>query len=163
MEDENIDIMGCPDGYHHFRQHNPIAINTFLMFGKIEHLKDVDFRNIAFSYNVNGYINNMSLSYKEEYLSDFVFEHDKQHDCCSDEFEPYYAFMWKMKDMKLKFSYLYPFFDDRFKSTNPRLCKESNDICIHMWYTRECNSNSDVHGMKNIDRYLKLENEILKK
>jgi hypothetical protein len=32
-----------------------------------------------------------------------------------------------------------------------------------MWYTREWNSNSDVHGMKNIDRYLKLENEILKK
>ncbi len=29
MEDDNIDLLGCPDGYHHFRGANPVALNTF--------------------------------------------------------------------------------------------------------------------------------------
>lgn len=58
-----------------------------------------------------------------------------------------------MKEMGCKFDYLYPFFDDRFKSTNPRLEKDSDDIGIHMWYTRNCDSNMDVWGLPNVERY----------
>ena len=43
MESESIDLMGCSDGYHHFRQNNPVAINTFFMIGKVEHLEKIDF------------------------------------------------------------------------------------------------------------------------
>ncbi len=34
--------------------------------------------------------------------------------------------------------------------------EDSGDIGIHMWYTRQWNSEMDVWGMKNIDRYNKI-------
>jgi hypothetical protein len=65
-----------------------------------------------------------------------------------------------MKDIGCKFNYLYPHFDDRFKSTNPRISENSNDIGIHMWFVRDSNSEMDIHGMKNCDRYKKIEEYI---
>lgn len=157
MENDNIDLFGCSDGYHHFRQHNPIAINTFLMFGKVEHLKDLNFSDIKFQWIGDSYINSYNLHYKEIWGENFDYKHKKLSHCKFDNFEPYYAFLWKMKENGLNFDYLYPHFDDRFKSTNPRLNEESKDIGIHMWYTREWNSSMDVFGVKNIDRYNNLE------
>ncbi len=61
-----------------------------------------------------------------------------------------------MKELGCKFDYLYPYFDDRFKS-NPRLEKDSLDIGIHMWYTRNWNSEMDVWGLKNVERYNRVE------
>jgi len=50
MESENIDLIGCPDGYHQFRGANPVAINTFLMYGKVDDVKkiNVDLKNMTF-------------------------------------------------------------------------------------------------------------------
>lgn len=164
IDDNDIDIIGCPDGYHEYRGANPIAINTFLMVGRVDKLKDINLSNISFMYGTNGWMNNLGLSFKESYKDDFDYKFTKKGGGnLTFEQEPYYAFLWALKDAGCKFDYLFPHFDDRFKSTNPRVEEDSNDIGIHMWYTREWNSNSDVHGMKNIDRYLKLENEILKK
>jgi hypothetical protein len=157
MELEGIDLLGCSDGYHHFRQNNPVAINTFFMIGKIEHLRELDFSDIVIGWNAGSYINTYELHFKEEYLKDFQYNHTKMADCKYNDFEPYYAFQWKMKEMGLKFDYLYPHFDERFKSTNPRLDESSDDIGIHMWYTRQWNSHMDVWGMSNIDRYNKIE------
>jgi hypothetical protein len=157
MESEGIDLLGCSDGYHHFRQNNPVAINTFFMIGKIEHLRELDFSDIRIGWNGGSYINSYGLHFKEEYLKDFQYNHKKMADCKYNDFEPYYAFQWKMKEMGLKFDYLYPHFDERFKSTNPRLNEDSGDIGIHMWYTRQWNFEMDVFGMKNIDRYNKIE------
>ena len=124
----------------------------------------VNLSNISFVYGTNGWMNNLGLSFKESYKDDFDYKFTKKGGGdLTFEQEPYYTFLCALKDAGCKFDYLFPNFDDRFKSTNPRVEEDSNDIGIHMWYTRECNSNSDVHGMKNIDRYLKLENEILKK
>jgi hypothetical protein len=67
-----------------------------------------------------------------------------------------------MKELNLKFDYLYPHFDKTLKSTNPRINETSPDIGIHMWYTRQWNSDMDVHGLPNIERYNKVE-EFLKK
>jgi hypothetical protein len=58
-----------------------------------------------------------------------------------------------MKEVGCKFDYLYPHFDERFKSTNPRLKEDSIDIGIHMWYTRQWNTDMDVWGLPNIKRY----------
>jgi hypothetical protein len=157
MESEGIDLIGCSDGYHHFRQNNPVAINTFFMIGRVGNLKDINFNDIKIDWNGNSYINNYNLHFKMEYLDDFEYKHNKMADCKYNDIEPYYAFQWKMKNTGLKFDYLYPHFDDRFKSTNPRLDENSKDIGIHMWYTRQWNSEMDVWGMKNIDRYNKIE------
>jgi hypothetical protein len=161
MENDNVNIMGCPDGYHQYRGANPIAINSFLLFGRVDDLRKVDFNGIMFSYTNIGWVNNMGLSFKESYKKDYNYRFDINGGSDFNfEQEPYYAFMWKMKEMGLKFDYLYPHFDNKFKSTNPRIEEDSKDIGIHMWYVRDWFRNNIVHGMSNIERYSLLEKEI---
>jgi hypothetical protein len=158
MESDDLDIVGCPDGYNHYRGANPVAINTFLMFGRISKLKQINIDNIMFNYNHKGWVNNYNLIFKEEYKKDFNYKFIKQGDGnFVFEQEPYYAFLWAMKSIGCKFDYLFPFFDERFKSTNPRIEEDSNDIGIHMWFTRNWNSQEIIHGLPNIERYEKIE------
>ncbi len=162
MELENLDLLGVPDGLHHYRGANPVAINSFFMIGRLDKLKLLDFSKIQFNYTQRGWVNNYGLIFKDCYKKDWTY---KFKEIGSSNFnfeqEPYYAFMWSMKEIGCKFDYLYPHFDDRFKSTNPRLSDGSNDIGIHMWYTRNWDSDMDVWGMKNKDRYSLVENYIL--
>lgn len=158
MESENIDIMGIPDGFNHYRGANPVAVNTFLMIGRVDRLKDLNFNNIRFGYTKEGWINNMNLRYKEEYAKDWNYQFRIQGGSnFVFEQEPYYAFLWTLKEKGCKFDYFFPYFDDRFKSTNPRLSEDSKDIAIHMWYTRQWNSEMDVHGLPNSERYKRVE------
>lgn len=161
IEDCEIDLLGVSDGYHHYRGANPVAINTFLLIGKIEHLINLDFTNIRFGFGESGWSNNLGLKFDNEYLKDFDYEHKKQG-ASNFEFEqePYYAFLWELKKLGCKFGYLFPYFDERFKSTNPRINEDSKDIGIHMWYTREWNSNNDVWGLPNIVRYNSIEKHL---
>lgn len=168
MESDNIDIIGCPDGYQHFRGANPIAFNSFFMIGRVSDIKkiEIDFQKIDFKIiTPNGidysWQNNYGLSFIEEYRIGFNYQFKIQG---GSNFivnqEPYYAFMWNMKDQGCKFEYLFPFFDDRFKSTNPRIDESSEDIGIHMWYCREYNSNTIIHGVSNVERYNRVEKYI---
>lgn len=160
MEKNNIDLMGVPDGYFQYRHTNPIALNSFLMFGKIDKLKRIDLSNIIFNYDDTlGWCNNLNLVFKEEYMKNWQYNfHIQGNSNFKLEQEPYYAFMWKMKENGCNFDYLFPYFDDRFKSTNPRLTENSIDIGIHMWYTRCWYSIMDVFGVPNNKRYENLEN-----
>lgn len=162
MMDE-YDLVGIPDGYHHYRGANPIAINTFLMIGKIEILRKINLSGIKFRYDQNlGWINNKNLKYKDSYSIDWNYEFTKNGQSnFKFEQEPYYAFMWAMKEAGAKFGYLYPHFDEKFKSTNPRISENSKDIGIHMWYTRNWNSNMDVWGIPNCKRYEMIESYLL--
>jgi len=160
MEDDNIDIMGVPDGYHKYRGANPVAINSFLMIGRRSILGNINLDDIRFQYNqLDGWINNKGLKFKNDYKSDFKypFNDREEHHNFYFEQEPYYAFLWSLKENGAKIGYLFAHFDDRFKSTNPRLDESSPDIGIHMWYTRQWNSTFDVHGISNIERYNRVE------
>jgi hypothetical protein len=162
MEESDIDLLGCPDGYHKYRGANPVAINTFLMIGKVDKLKNINLNNIKFAYTERGWINNLGLLFKDDYKIDFNYKFEKNGDGkFYFEQEPYYAFMWYMKEIGCKFDYLYPYFDDRFKSTNPRLDDKSQDIGIHMWYTRQWNQPMDVWGMPNSERYNLIEKYLI--
>jgi hypothetical protein len=167
FELNNIDLMGCSEGYHHFRGANPVAINTFFMIGRISDIKKIDndsLRNAKYTivtYNggEHSWLNSLDIKYKEQHAEDFHYPFDIQGGSnFKYEQEPYYAFLWSMKELGCKFDYLYPHFDVRFKSTNPRLEKESADIGIHMWYTRHWESSMDVHGVPNYERYQNIEN-----
>lgn len=165
MEDENIGLMGCSDGYHHYRGANPVALNTFIMFGRIEDLKKIDIDLAKGNYQLGtydnksySYFNNLGLKYETDFSKDFIYPHKIQGGCnFTVEQEPYYAFLWSMKKIGVKFGYLYPHFDEYYKSTNPRIDEESKDIGIHMWYTRQWNNSMDVHGLPNIERYQRIE------
>jgi hypothetical protein len=78
MESEYLDLVGCPDGYHQYRGANPVAINTFLMFGRVSKLKDIELVDIKFNYNEKGWINNYNLMYKDDYKKDFLYRFTKQ-------------------------------------------------------------------------------------
>jgi hypothetical protein len=168
METDGIDMIGCPDGYHHYRGANPVSFNSFFMIGRISDIKkiDIDFEKIRIGMaSISGsisWINNYDLNFKESYKEDFNYPFKIQggSNYLVNQ-EPYYAFIWKMKEIGCKFGYLFPYFDERFKSTNPRISEDSEDIGIHMWYTRNWNNSEDVHGMKNIDRYNVVEKFIL--
>jgi hypothetical protein len=168
MESNNIDLIGCSDGYHHFRGANPVAINTFFMCGRVSDIKNIniDLKNLKYqlsTFDGKNYLwlNSVNLRFKDEYKNGFEYNHEKFGDSnFKSEQEPYYAFLWLMKDLGCKFDYLYPHFDERFKSTNPRLTKDSDDIGIHMWYTRQWNSDMDVWGLPNIERYNRVEKYI---
>lgn len=168
LENGECDLLGCPDGYHHFRGANPVAINTFLMIGRVEDIKrlNIDLKSAKYQLGTNdhktySWFNNLGIKFKEEYKKDFDYRFEYQGGSnFQNDHEPYYAFLWSMKELGCKFDYLYPFFDERFKSTNPRLEKDSDDIGIHMWYTRQWNSSMDVWGLPNVERYNLLEKYI---
>ena len=165
MESENIDLMGCPDGYHHYRGANPVAINTFLLIGRVDDVKKLELDLKSANYTLGTYdgrtfvwVNNFGIRFREDYKKDFNYPFQQQGGCnFNDDHEPYYAFLWSMKELGCKFDYLYPFFDERFKSTNPRFDENSSDIGIHMWYTREWTNQMDVHGLPNVERYNRVE------
>lgn len=169
MESENIDLIGCPDGYHHFRGANPVAINTFLMFGRVDDVKRINTDLKSMTFNLTSF-DNISYSWKnsedikfnDSYKSDFNYPFEEQGGSnFINEHEPYYAFLWTIKELGCKFDYLYPHFDSRFKSTNARLNKNSSDIGIHMWYTRNWHETFDVHGLPNRVRYEEVEKMLL--
>lgn len=168
MESENLDLVGCSDGYHHYRGANPVAINTFLMYGRVEHIKKIDIDLKSLKYELKSFdglyhwTNSADIKMEKSYSDDFVYNHkingNGNFNC---EQEPYYAFLWTMKKIGCKFDYLYPYFDIEYKSTNPRLSENSDDIGIHMWYTREWNQDFDVWGLPNKVRYERLEKMLL--
>jgi hypothetical protein len=169
MELDGSDLVGCSEGYHHYRGANPVAINTFLMFGRVEHIKKIstDLKKLIFnltSFDGKSYywVNDKLIRYDKSYGDDFNYPHKIQGESnFINEQEPYYAFIWTMKKMGCKFDYLYPHFGDRFKSTNPRLTENSEDIGIHMWFTRNWHETFDVHGLPNRVRYEEVEKMLL--
>lgn len=169
METDKIDLMGVADGYHEYRGANPVAINTFLLIGRVDDIKKINFNfnDAKFTYGTYDgtsytWVNNFGINFKEEYKRDFNYPHKISGGYnFKNEQEPYYLFLWLMKEVGCKFGYLYPNFDNNYKSTNPRIDENSPDIGIHMWYTRQWNNSMDVHGMANIDRYNAVEKYLL--
>lgn len=131
------------------------------MIGRVDDIKRLKLDLKSAKYQLGTYdgrtyswFNDLEIRFKEEYKINFRYPFEYQGGCnFQNEHEPYYAFLWSMKELGCRFDYLYPYFDDRFKSTNPRLEKESPDIGIHMWYTRQWNTEMDVWGLPNIKRY----------
>lgn len=161
METNGIDIVGPSDGFSHYRSANGVAMNSFLLIGKVDILKHINLNGIQFKYDRDiGWMNSFGLSFKEEYLKDFNYTHPVVSGGCNFKFEqePYYAFFWQLKENGCKFEYLYNHFDENFKSSNLRMDINSPDICIHMWYTRQWSDSFDVWGLPNNVRYERVKN-----
>lgn len=167
MEESNIDICGVPDGYHHYRGANSMAINTFFMVVSIskvlevEPLLNLDQLQFVYDHN-NGWMNNFGVIFDKSHLDGYHYKFPTQENGSNYYFEqePYYYFLWMMMNNGAKFDYLYPHFDDTYKSTNPRIDENSPDIAIHLWYTRQWNTTMDVWGLPNIERYNRLETNL---
>jgi len=165
MEREDISLSAVSDGYHHYRGANPVAINSFFMIGNVDHFNSLNFSldAIEFWHQPEGWRNSMGILYDEDkHKNNFEYIHEIHGgENYEYEQEPYYMVLWMLKEAGRKFYYLYPSFDEHFKSTNPRIDKDSKDIAIHMWYTRNWSSHMNVHGLPNVERYKMVEDYLL--
>ena len=55
---DEYDFIGCPDGYHPARTANPIVINPFLLFGRIDKLKMCQYDMSSLKYRTKFTYNN---------------------------------------------------------------------------------------------------------
>jgi hypothetical protein len=163
MNDNNLDISGPPDGHFEYRSGNHMALNSFFM---IMNRKCIDV-----------WFNRKSIpQFKKEWIEEYPYE-KKNHShyeydmefgssgkplgvIWKPETEPYYDFMWVLKDSGCKFNYLEPKFGEEFQTTNLL-----NDTIIHMWHQRERWEDrivSPIHRMGNKSRFDGIIKKIIK-
>jgi hypothetical protein len=134
MIDTNIDISGPPDGHFEYRSGNHMALNSFFM---IMNRKCID-----------AWFNRKYVpQFKKEWIEEYPYE-KKNHShyewemefgssgkplglIWKPETEPYYDFMWVLKESEIKFHYMEPSLGD-LQTTNLL-----NNSIIHMWHQRE--------------------------
>jgi len=154
MTDNNYDIAGPPDGHFEYRSGNHMALNSFFM---IMNRKCID------SWNNRTAV----CQFKSEWIEEYPYE-KKNHShyewdmefgssgkplglIWKPETEPYYDFMWVLKEARCRFHYLEPVFGDEFQTTNLL-----NNTIIHMWHQRERWVDrvvSPLHKMTNKSRF----------
>ena len=115
----------------------------------------------------------MRKLFKEEWIEEYPFEKESDTKYIYDmKFgsegghwiagsEPYYDFMWVLKEAGIKFKYLEPKYDEEFQTTNLL-----NDTIVHMWFQRQWSSKnkvSKVHKMGNFYRFRGVIDKIKKK
>lgn len=156
MQKNNIDISGCPDGFHEYRSGNNIALNSFFM---IMNKRCIEFWHSRDRNNLPQFKSEWLEEYpykktniaRYEYNMEFGSTGKPFHLIYKDGTEPYYDFMWVLKDLGAKFYYLEPSFGEKYKTTNLL-----NNTVIHMWHQRERWSNnivSTLHDTSNKSRY----------
>ena len=154
MIDNNYDIAGPPDGYFEYRSGNHMAFNSFFM---IMNRRCID----------TWHTRTNVPQFKKEWIEEYPYEkRNHSHYEYNMEFgssgkpigsiwkpetEPYYDFMWVLKEGGMKFNYLEPVFGEEFQTTNLL-----NNTIIHMWHQRERFVDgivSPIHKMSNKSRF----------
>lgn len=154
MTENEYDIAGPPDGHFEYRSGNHLALNSFFM---IMNRKCID----SWNNRTN------TPQFKKEWIEEYPYE-KKNHShyeynmefgssgkplgiIWKPETEPYYDFMWVLKENGCKFHYLEPIFGQEFQTTNLL-----NNTIIHMWHQRERWQDrivSPLHKMTNKQRF----------
>jgi hypothetical protein len=108
---------------------------------------------------------------KEEYEKGFIddiyidgiIKHKMSHNFCDLSFSPwtgdiFYPLFWSILENGYKIKYIYPNYGGKnLESTNPSIEKGSPEFLIHMWFTREWNTE------KHINRYNYAESILINK
>mgnify|MGYP007071570912 CR=1 FL=1 len=146
MKNSEYDCAGVPDAHFNFRQNTNLVYNSFFMVFKhksLLKLKGYNYKGLKFDTK---YIDNV------KHVHNYPLPNGYKHG----DFEPYYDFMWALHENNFKLYFLYPYEDNEFITTNPKIDKQSDYIGIHMWYSRIWNSDYVVHGIPNNERYKKV-------
>jgi hypothetical protein len=154
MIDNKIDIAGPPDGHFEYRSGNHMAFNSFFM--------------VMNRRCIDSWSNRRNIpQFKKEWIEEYPYE-KKNHShyewnmeygssgkplgmIWKPETEPYYDFMWVLKESGCRFHYLEPSFGEEFQTTNLL-----NGEVIHMWHQRERWQDrivSPLHKMTNKMRF----------
>lgn len=160
MIENNLDIAGPPDGHFEYRSGNHMAFNSFFM--------------IMNRRCIDAWFNKKSIpQFKKEWIEEYPYQ-KKNHShyeynmefgssgkplnmIWKPETEPYYDFMWVLKDAGIKFYYLEPVFDKEFQTTNLL-----NGTIIHMWHQRERWEDRIISPLHKISNKIRFDNVIKK-
>lgn len=166
LENQTFDILGCSDGYHPFRTCNPIAMNPFLLFGRVSDFTNFDINFSKLKYKIKNlpglfvkgqhhqWTNSAGIKYKHSYRESFFYPHPILSESnFQDGKEPYYCLFWYLKDKGLRFGYLYPHMDKDLVTTNPKINESSPEMAIHVWESRNMNSSSKLFGKTARQRF----------
>lgn len=144
MQTDNIQLYGPADAWNPWRKFNPVACNPFFMIGNTKFTID--------SWKNAKYESRFEKKWYDDLMKEYPFAKNGKINIDTD-YEPFYCFFWSLKKNGGKFKYFYQEQDPVHKGTNLRISPESPIFCKHLWYSRFWNSNMDVFGVKNIDRY----------
>jgi hypothetical protein len=155
MEINGYDISGCPDGYHEYRSGNHMALNSFFMIVNRRALEswknwilNMEMSNI---YHFPQFNRDWIEEYPYEKRNDSVYTDNQPWNVWVPNTEPYYNFMWVLKESGIKFHYMYPEYDPELSTTNLL-----DGSVIHAWYQRERWVDkivSPIHKYNNKDRF----------
>ncbi len=148
MNENGCQIAGPPDAWHHYRNYNPMALNSFFMACS---------REVVLAWQKRTHIPRFRREWIEEIpwpepkLNPGVFDTEADPMTWkSGAVEPYYGFFWVLKEAGIRFRYLpVGFVQELAVST---LLDSS---IWHAWYLRERHSDKqlDSHGCPNRERY----------
>jgi hypothetical protein len=152
MLKNNFGIGGCPDGHHEYRNCNHMAINSFFMIIR----RDTLIKWKSFLETKKEF-----PQFKKEWLKPYPFEiknksiilESQQWGSWQPGSEPYYNFMWVLKEMGVEFNYMKPGFDSENSCTTLL-----NNTIIHAWYLRQIDSSKIVSPLHKIENNKRFEN-----
>jgi hypothetical protein len=154
MIDNKYDIAGPPDGHFEYRSGNHMAFNSFFMIMN-RNCIDAWWNKTVIPQFKNEWIEEYPYEKKNhshyEYNMEFGSSGKPLGTIWKPETEPYYDFMWVLKESGLNFHYLEPVFGQEFQTTNLL-----NGTIIHMWHQRERlidNIVSTLHKISNKQRF----------
>lgn len=126
------DLIGTPDSDVPYREDvNNVAMNSFFMMGRVDSLQDINVPEVRkLRFNPEIHASRANVVYKGS----------------KPDFEPYYGFFWHLLNNNKRFKYLDVRFDERFRSSNPRLGSNYSDICMHLWYSRVWRQHEDRYN-----------------
>lgn len=136
MHENEYSLCGIPDGGNRWRRWNPVAINPFFMIGNVKDTLESWSKNPEKNIKWNP-------EWKKFYDKDKIIDESR---CEFVDFksrpwqgDPFYTFYWSYLQNNKKIYYLYPEHNERYDSTSPKMSKESDILCHHLWYSREWN------------------------
>jgi hypothetical protein len=135
MIENGIDISGCPDGHFEYRSGNHMALNSFFMIMNRKCIDSWFDRKEVPQFRkewIEEYPYKKTNVSHYEWNMEFGTSGKPLHLIWKPDTEPYYDFMWVLKDAGCKFFYIEPVFGEEFQTTNLL-----NGTIIHMWHQRE--------------------------
>lgn len=150
MKDESAHLYGPCDAWVMWRAGNPVACNPFFMIGDTQFTNDSWNKFSSAKFEQRWFD---ELEYPFEKINADTGKLDDSNIVLFPDYEPFYCFFWSLKKNGGKFKYFYQEQDPVHKGTNLKISPESPILCKHLWYSRFWNSNIDVFGIKNVDRY----------
>lgn len=152
LRNNNATLAGVHDAYFTWRGFNEVALNPFFMIGDRSKLIDVVTR-IPYYRN---------LIFNPKYFETAKYEWEIQNrQMIGHNYEPFYCLFWAVIEANQKLLYLYPHDKMEFvnqynklPATSVRVSPESDDMALHMWYSREWNNDINLQRYQKLEKYL---------